>query len=160
MSDSPLLEDFKRERLEERDLYAMATVAMDEDKKMLIQVTPDPNRKGDAYLKLYNSFSKPKATKIACISLCSPTYVLHKNVERIVGKEDWFLTTKEKKDFIEFLNSHTRHDPLYTVWQRTILDFNKELDLFEEETKENLLPNLKHPDFLPFNLPMPDYSCL
>lgn len=47
-----------------------------------------------------------------------------------------------------------------TVWQGTILNCNKELDLFEEETKENLLPNLKHPDFLPFNLPMPDYSRL
>lgn len=138
----------------------MATVAMDEEKKMLIQVTPDPNHKGDAYLKLYNSFSKSKATKVARISLYSPTYVLHKNVERIVGKEDWFLTTKEKKDFIDFLNSPTNHDPLYTVWQRTILDYNKELDLFEEETKENLLPDLKHPDFLPFNLPIPDYSRL
>lgn len=160
MSVSPLLEDFKRERLEESDLHAMATVAMDEEKKMLIQVTPDPNHKGDAYLKLYNSISKSKATKVARISLYSPTYVLHKNVERMAEKDDWFLTAKEKTDFIDFLNSPTSHDPLYTVWQRTILDYNKELDLFEKETKENLLPDLKHPDFLPFNLPIPDYSRL
>lgn len=43
MSVSPLLKDFKRERLAEYDLYAMETVAMNEKKKMLIQVTPDPN---------------------------------------------------------------------------------------------------------------------
>ena len=138
MSVSSLLQDFKRERLEESDLYAMATVAMDEEKKMLIQVTPDPNHKGDAYLKLYNSFSKSKATKVACISLYSPTYILHKNVERMAGKDEWFLTAKEKTDFMEFLKSHTKHDPLYTVWQKTILAYNKELDLFEEQTKENL----------------------
>ncbi len=125
----------------------METVAMDEKKKMLIQVTPDPNHKSDAYLKLYNS-------------LYSPTYVLHKHVERMAEKDDWFLTAKEKTDFIEFLKSHTKHEPLYTVWQKTILAYNKELDLFEEQTKENLLPNLKHPDFLPFNLPIPNYSYL
>ncbi|WP_304878757.1 hypothetical protein [uncultured Parasutterella sp.] len=160
MSVSPLLKDFKRERLAEYDLYAMETVAMDEKKKMLIQVTPDPNHKSDAYLKLYNSFSKSKATKVARISLYSPTYVLHKHVERMAEKDDWFLTAKEKTDFIEFLKSHTKHEPLYTVWQKTILAYNKELDLFEEQTKENLLPNLKHPDFLPFTLPIPNYSYL
>lgn len=160
MSDFTLLEGLGKERLEEYDLYAVATVAMDKDKKMLIEVSPAPNHKGDAYLRLYNSFSKSKATKIAYISLYRPTYVFQKNTGGMTAKEDWFLTSKEKIDFIEFLKSHISSDSRYTVWQRTILDYNKELDLFEKDTKENLLPTLKHPDFLPFNLPIPDYNCL
>lgn len=44
--------------------------------------------------------------------------------------------------------------------KKTILDINKELDLFEEDTMENLLPNPKYPDYLPYNLPIPDYMKL
>lgn len=46
------------QRLAEYDLYAMATVARDVQRKMLIEVNPDVMHKGNAYLKLYNVASK------------------------------------------------------------------------------------------------------
>lgn len=86
-----------------------------------------------------------------------PIYIEHANVGRKAGKKDWILNSKEKREFIAFLNSVQNG---YTVWQKTILDYNKELDLFEEDTMENLLPNPKYPDYLPYNLPIPDYMKL
>ena len=130
------------QRLAEYDLHAMATVARDVQRKMLIEVNPDVMHKGNAYLKLYNAPSKQKASKVAHISMYEPIYIEH---------------AKEKREFIAFLNSVQNG---YTVWQKTILDYNKELDLFEEDTMENLLPNPKYPDYLPYNLPIPDYMKL
>lgn len=144
------------QRLAEYDLYAMATVARDVQRKMLIEVNPDMH-KGNAYLKLYNAASKQKASKVARISMYEPIYIEHANVGRKAGKKDWILNSKEKREFIAFLNSVQNG---YTVWQKTILDINKELDLFEEDTIENLLPNPKYPDYLPYNLPIPDYMKL
>ena len=144
------------QRLAEHDLYAMVTVARDVQRKMLIEVNPDMH-KGNAYLKLYNAASKQKASKVARISMYEPIYIEHANVGRKAGKKDWILNSKEKREFIAFLNS-VQND--YPVWQKTILDYNKELDLFEEDTMENLLPNPKYPDYLPYNLPIPDYMKL
>lgn len=50
------------QRLAEHDLYAIATVARDVQRKMLIEVNPDMH-KGNAYLKLYNAASKQKANR-------------------------------------------------------------------------------------------------
>lgn len=144
------------QRLAEYDLYAMATVARDVQRKMLIEVNPDVMHKGNA-LNLYNAASKQKASKVARISMYEPIYIEHANVGRMAGKKDWILNSKEKREFIAFLNSVQNG---YTVWQKTILDINKELDLFEEDTIENLLPNPKYPDYLPYNLPIPDYMKL
>lgn len=144
------------QRLAEHDLYAMATVARDVQRKMLIEVNPDMH-KGNAYLKLYNAASKQKASKVARISMYEPIYIEHANVGRKAGKKDWILNSKEKREFIAFLNSVQNG---YTVWQKPIIDINKELDLFEEDTMENLLPNPKYPDYLPYNLPIPDYMKL
>jgi hypothetical protein len=144
------------QRLAEHDLYAMVTVARDVQRKMLIEVNPDMH-KGNAYLKLYNAASKQKASEVARISMYEPIYIEHANVGRKAGKKDWILNSKEKREFIAFLNSVQNG---YTVWQKTIIDINKELDLFEEDTMENLLPNPKYPDYLPYNLPIPDYMKL
>lgn len=145
------------QRLAEYDLYAMATVARDVQRKMLIEVNPDYRHKGNSYLKLYNSDSKQKASKVARISIYKPIYIEHANIRRMVGKEDWVLNSKEKKEFIDFLNSVQNG---HTVWQKTVIDYNKELDLFEEDTMENLLPNPKYSDYLPYNLPIPNYTLL
>ena len=109
------------QRLAEHDLYAMVTVARDVQRKMLIEVNPDMH-KGNAYLKLYNAASKQKASKVARISMYEPIYIEHANVGRKAGKKDWILNSKEKREFIAFLNSVQNG---YTVWQKTILDYNK-----------------------------------
>lgn len=102
------------QRLAEYDLYAMATVARDVQRKMLIEVNPDMH-KGNAYLKLYNAASKQKASKVARISMYEPIYIEHANVGRKAGKKDWILNSKEKREFIDFLNSVQNG---YTVWQK------------------------------------------
>ena len=102
------------QRLAEHDLYAMATVARDVQREMLIEVNPDMH-KGNAYLKLYNAASKQKASKVARISMYEPIYIEHANVGRKAGKKDWILNSKEKREFIAFLNSVQNG---YTVWQK------------------------------------------
>lgn len=100
------------QRLAEYDLHAMATVARDIQRKML---NPDVMHKGNAYLKLYNDTSKQKASKVARISMYEPIYIEHANVGRKAGKKDWILNSKEKREFIAFLNSVQNG---YTVWQK------------------------------------------
>lgn len=107
------------QRLAEYDLHAMATVARDVQRKMLIEVNPGVMHKRNAYLKLYNDTSKQKASKVARISMYEPIYIEHANVGRKAGKKDWILNSKEKREFIAFLNSVQNG---YTVWQKTIID--------------------------------------
>jgi len=141
-------------------LTSMATVARSVERKMLIQVNPDKNYKGNAYFNLYNAASKNKANKVARISMKQSKYIIHKNTGQTGGKGNWILEAGEKKDLMDFLISPYEEDSTITVWQLVILKYNKELDLFEKETRENLLPNLIYPNFLPFNLPLPNYMKL
>ncbi len=145
---------------EKHEITAMATVARSIEKKMLIEVNPDKNHKGNPYFKLYNAASKAKAKKVARISMKQVKYIKYKNIGKMAGKRNWVLDAGEKKDLMEFLRSPYEENPSITVWEQAILEYNKELDLFENETRENLLPNLKYPDFLPFNLPLPNYMSL
>lgn len=78
------------QRLAEHDLYAMATVARDVQRKMLIEVNPDVMHKGNAYLKLYNAANKEKASKVARISMYEPIYIEHANVGRMRARKIGF----------------------------------------------------------------------
>ena len=142
--------------IEER-LDEMATVARDRNNGILIQVNPDRSRVGMEYFKVYNSYSIDKATKMARISFRDVKYVYH---SATMGKDDWVLSTKEKRMLILLLKEKSKAMPQYSNWEYAIISFNNEKGLDVDETEENVMDNLKYPKFLPIDLPMPNYNNL
>ena len=142
--------------IEER-IDEMATVARDKENGILIQVNPDRGRIGMEYFKIYNSYSVDKADKMTRISFRKAEYISH---SATLGKKDWKLSTKEKKALIALLEVKSKSNPQYTNWEYAILSFNNEKGLDFDQTEENVIDNLKYPQYLPIDLPMPDYSQL
>lgn len=153
------MEILAKQRLEASyELDAMATIYRDDRGRFSIAVNPDPNRIGDEYFKLYNNARKSAATKVARIMFKLAKYVHRTNYD---GKGDWVLNSGERKYLVEALKKRAKHPyQEYTNWQKAILLFNDEKDLDQDKTLENLLPNPKYPNYLPFNLEMPDYTKL
>ena len=144
----------------EENLNEMSTIIMDTHNSMLIQVNPDRGRMGLEYFKVYNSSSEKSAKKIARIQFRKPEYVLH-TMNR--GKKNWTLNASEKKTLIEILSRLSNmvgNGRILTNWEKAIVQFNLEKGLSEEETLNNFNDNPIHPDFLPIDLPMPEYSNL
>lgn len=141
------------------NLNEMATIGRDNRRGLLMQVNPDEGRQGLEYFKFYNAFSRDHANKFARIEFRRPEYVIHGNMG---GKKKWFLNGREKDDLMDFLNSQnsTRRD--LTNWRYGILAFNQEKGLDPEMTEQNLLAarQLPYPNYLPFDLQMPDYRQL
>lgn len=141
------------------NLWEMATVGRDSCNNVLMQVNPDVERQGLEYFKFYNAANSRRANKVARIEFRRPKYVIHKSDD---GKTNWFLNGREKAKLIEFLKqtNSTRLD--LTNWRYAIMAFNNEKGLDPHFTEKNLLSSgkLKYPKFLPFDLPMPDYTQL
>lgn len=97
-------------------------------------------------------------TKIARISIREPRYILHNDND---GKEIWTLSTLEKENLLKILKSKTKDPKMsITVWEEIIIDYNRKLGLELKDTLENTMSNLKHPKYLPIDLPIPDYTQL
>lgn len=146
--------------LVEENLDEMSTIIMDTQNSMLIQVNPDRGRKGLEYFKVYNASSEKSAKKIARIQFRKPEYVLHA-MNR--GKKNWTLNASEKKTLIKILSSNSdmvANNRIITNWEKSIIQFNLEKGLSKEETLKNFKAKPIHPDFLPIDLPMPEYSDL
>lgn len=141
-------------------LDEMAAVGRNQRDKLLIQVNPRES-KGAWYFKVYNSANEPNATHIARIRFDIPLYEVHSKAYNM-GKDNWWLNSREKKKLIAYLNTSSVDLPQFTNWQYAILAFNKELGLDFPKTQTNLLVNgkLLYPNFLPFDLPMPNYALL
>lgn len=140
-------------------LNEMATVGRDNQKGLLMQVNPDEGRQGLEYFKFYNAFNHSNANKMARIEFRRPEYVIHRNM---MGKSKWFLNTHEKNDLMDFLHLKNSTRPDLDNWHYGIVAFNNEKGLNPEETEQNLLSKgtLKHPQYLPFDLKIPDYRLL
>lgn len=140
-------------------LDEMATVVIDQ-RGYLIAVNPDQKRKGDEYFKIYNSTSISKASKMIRVSFRKPKYVIHYKD----SQDFWKFNSKEKKILIDILTSKSKmrkpDGGYYTNWEFAILAFNNEIGYDYEKTEENTVDNLKYPDALPIDLPMPDYKVL
>ena len=159
--DSQLCEDYSVDIDAGEILTEFATVKRDRNLNICVAVNPDRHRnlKNMEYFKIYNHTDHLRATKIARIKFRAPEYVIHNNRK---GVENWFLNSKDIKNMIQVLNSPSDNYPGFTTWQGLILNFNYESgDLDFEETKKNVQDNgktLPHPDFLPIDLPIPDYQ--
>lgn len=138
-------------------LYEMATVGWDDDLSIIVEVNPDTRRIGNEYFKVYNSASYRKATKECRILFDKPEYVIHRNEN---GKQNWIMNSKERKNLVWFLNQPSDVFPELSIWKTAIVLFNREKGLKKSQTMENFVDNRKYPDFLPIDLPMPNYTLL
>lgn len=141
--------------LEYLEINEMATVGRNYDVPFTLIVNPDRKRVGDEYFKLVNNIDWLSADKIARISFRSAIYIDHKS-----NKKAWTLTSKQKKALIKFFNSVSDKNDKYTNWEMAILDFNNEKGLDIPKTLDNKVNDLKYPNYLPIDLPMPDYTQL
>lgn len=154
-------------------LDEMALVAAEAGSKIsfCVYVTPDNHRIGEEYFKVYNAFSQEKADEICRISFHEPRYIVHRNV-RDVGKDAKRLNSKQKKALVALLKSKKMfyENKEVTVWQKAILEYNncRGLDygltfknkIFDENGNQIPKENRAYPDYLPIDLPMPDYMKL
>ena len=140
-------------------LHEFATVARDSNLNMSVAVNPDRNLKNIEYFKVYNHAKPQRATKIARIQFRCPEYIIHNNNRKL---KNWTLTSDDKTSLLKLLNSESKKDiiPQITVWQSLIISFNYEMGLDTADTLKNKYKKLVYPDFLPIDLPIPDYRKL
>ncbi len=131
-----------------------AHVYGDKEHNMSLQIHRNEGSK-EEYFKLYNHWDIQQANKVARIHFKSPTYEKHINWE---DKKEWTLNVRERVRLMRMLRSKSGGE--YTVWQMLILAFNREGQLNDAETLQNLSHNPLYPNHLPIDLPMPDYSQL
>ena len=125
-----------------------------------LKVNPDLGRRKLEYFKYLDAWFSYDVKKIARIDFRSPRYIFCRNP---IGKRQWWLYSSEKEELMDFLISKNYEMSDLTNWQALILDFNLEKGgLTYDKTTENLLSNrnLKYPEYLPFDLKMPDYRKL
>lgn len=143
-----LFEDIEiKEILEE-----MSTVFRDTKRNIVCQVNPDRGRIGLEYFKIYNHINTEVAQKIARIEFRKPEYVIHSD-----NKEKWYLNSAERKILVYVLKMESEKYDGYTNFQSAIIDFNNEKGLSPKFSKQNFVKDLKYPEYLPIDLPMPNY---
>ena len=148
-----------KQRIEAAEkIESMATVGRDYATGLCIQVNPDVNRVDDIdgfYFKVYNSTNWSSADKIARIKFSSPSYVHHTNYD---GKQDWIMNSKEIKALIAWFNKRaTNSGHNITNWQYCIALHNNERGLDINQSLNNTTANWIYPEFMPIDLPMPNY---
>ena len=139
-------------------LVEMANVKSDKRRNTSVQVNLREGLNVD-YFKFYNHQDFERADKVCRISMRSPKYIEHANVD---GKKNWVLSSRERKMLMECMAERSSSNG-WTLWEQLIIAFNKEkpgLQLDEDETVMNTMDNLVYPDHLPIDLPMPDYRLL
>lgn len=172
---SEIIENQNKKTIKIKMLDEMASVAFQSNKKQkfCIYVNPDQHRKGNEYFKVYDRESYSKSKRVCRISFNKPKYIIHTNKD---GKENFKLDAKLKESVIAKLKETYDvkiDDKEITVWQWAILQYNKERGLIYAETLKNFKyridPKTKteieiprdqwnHPNYLPIDLKMPDYS--
>ena len=150
-------------------IFSMATVGRNEKPTLMIAVNPDTGRIGDCYFNYYNNAYYPKSTKVTRINIKKPEKILHKNYD---GKEEWGLSSRDKRILCAFLDAKSRDVPSLTNWQMVLYHWNNEygniskqfpdkyqsrIDAFVQgfyDTEENL----KNPSYVYSKLKRPDYN--
>ena len=137
----------------------------DDDFSILVAITPE-NRVGECYFKVYNNPKYSSATKVARISFIVPK--LFTGHAKIGGKKEWKLNeinSKTRKELIQYLNSKSKGDPDYTIWTRMRFEWNllknipmKNINEYIDGKYDNA--NKSNPDYIPYNMQMPDYNNL
>lgn len=128
-----------------------SSAIVDYDKNLLIMVEIDSYSKriGNECFKIQDLSSKEK--RVCQILFRESKYVKNR-------ANNWRMNFDELKNFIKFLKRESKLFQGLTIWQAAIIMFNNEKGLQKPETMENFMDKLKYPDYLPIDLPMPDYT--
>lgn len=142
------------------DVDTMATVACHRAAGIIVQVNPVEYTIGNEYFKVFSGKSYYASKKMARISFWKPVYITsHTNY----GREAWVLNANEKKALVKILKAKSdmvsaNGRSRYTNWQKAIVEFNLGKNFYKEDTEANLLgTDTYNSEYLPFNLPMPNY---
>lgn len=74
--------------------------------------------------------------------------------------EQWILNSEDKALLIKYVKTYWKEMIHSWNWERNLFrDFGDEKDPYEK-TNENFINDRKYPDYLPIDLPIPDYSNL
>ena len=132
--------------------------------------TEGPMHSENRYFKYYNSDSPDMATKVARIRIDRPEYVGGTHMEKnSQGKvEKWILSDKDKKTFIQLLNSPSDDNDGCTKWQDILIRWNRDnFGIPAKKTIANQIDGYQaKPGLLdeckpfPIDFPMPDYTQL
>lgn len=110
-------------------IEAMATVGRHFKPNFIIVVTPDTNRQGICYFEYLDSESYQIAEHIARIDIRSVDRIYHKDT---TGKQEWALSSKDKKALCEYLDSNSRYKGV-TNWQLLLYHWNNEHGFLEAD---------------------------
>ena len=114
------------------------TVAWGE--RIVLKVCPDYGKMRLPYFKVYH------AGRVERVLFHKPEFVGH-------GK----MSKEEVLELCLMLGQPNVAMESLSNWQYMLVTFNWELGLDMSESMENFCGSLKYPDYLPIDLPMPDY---
>lgn len=112
---------------------------------------------------------KHPATKVLRVSFLKAEVI--KNHAEIDGKKEWKLSdinSKFRKDLIQYLNSYDSRSENVTVWAAMRFEWNSNIKSIKGVNrlseyivgKYDTPENLRNPDYIPYNMQMPDYTTL
>lgn len=157
--ESKLMEIQKRPHNEGNVIYA------DGDRNFQITIVPDSGI-ADAYIKICNNARYGKSTKSIRLSFFKPEYIEYDGDNRELFK----LDSIQIRMIIDTLCSNPNPEPVDsrfdTFWKVACHIWNKEWGFaYHPDYDMKLLKGcaegsilLSHPQFVPLNIPMPDYT--
>lgn len=118
----------------------------------------NPSGYNNKYFKYLNGASYQKADKVARISMLNPVYLEHVDYD---SKDNWKLTSREKKELVNLMNqTNKKYDPC-TNWQAVLITYNEDNFAIDfDETINGTFDKAEFPDAFPIDFPMPDYTKL
>lgn len=138
----------------------MATIVRDPVTGLIVHVNPVEYEVSKEYFKVFSGDGYRTSSKMARISFWKPEYITEYDY---YGKEPWVLSDRDKEALVRILKAKSDTVSIdrrarYTNWQKAIVEFNNGISFYGEDTEANLLgTDSYNNEFLPFNLPMPNY---
>ena len=94
-------------------LYEMSMAWISKQNNKCVWVE-NPSGHNNKYFKYLNGASYQKADKVARISMLKPAYLEHVDYD---GKDNWKLTSKERKELIDLMSQTNKKYAPCTNWQ-------------------------------------------
>ena len=111
---------------------------------------------------IYDSDWWCSSTKVSIISFLKPEYGFRPHMFSLFEWNRWYLDKCEKEELIDYLSStKSGTSDTMTNWEDLVYCYNKGHTwghIWENSTLTN--GRVLHPDYLPEDLPMPDYRLL
>lgn len=129
----------------------------DGNKHYSFRVEPDEDRiaVGKEYFKVFSDENKRNGIPFNRVNFRDAYYIKH----NMKTKEPKWVLNSGERDLLDRYLRRVRYDVDMTGFQVLICDYNKIMfKLTAEQTKTNLVSNLKYPYALPFDLEQPNYN--